>query len=161
MPTPPGQLLVSVPVAELRKRPAHAAELLTQTLLGEALRASGLSADGKWFRVRRWDGYAGWIRSWSVTPLPAGAPRALEDGQGVQIVSRRAPLMKRPGPGGKAVLELPFGARLAGPAGRESAAGWVRLVLPDGRAGWLDEKCLAAVPRRPRGPGGPASTGRR
>ena len=148
MPKPIAHVLVSVPVAELRKSPSHASELLTQALLGETLEVSGRTADRKWLRVRRWDGYRGWTRSWSVTPLSIAASRARQVDPGVQVVTRSAPVVVRPGRSEAVLCELPFGTRLPEPGGR---AEWVRTVLPDGRVGWVRRRHLAGAPMRPCG----------
>ena len=140
--------LVSVPVAELRRRPSHASELVTQALLGEPLEIATRTADRKWFRVKRWDGYRGWTRAWSVTPVSVAASEQWEAGLRVLVAARSARVMDAPGGLGRVVFELPLGTRLPELAHRGT---WVRVALPDGRAGWVRGSLLAAIPVRPQG----------
>ena len=70
---PPGGV-VAVPSADLRRRPDHKSELVSQALFGEVVRARSLSRDRKWLLVESGDDRdVGWMRSWS---LATGDPRA-------------------------------------------------------------------------------------
>jgi gamma-D-glutamyl-L-lysine dipeptidyl-peptidase len=138
--------VVSLPALDVRPEPRHAAELVSQLLMGETVRRLGRSRDGGWVRVRNdADGYSGWVRAWGL--VPASAPR-------VARWRRRAggrvsaPLsLVRAGRGtGGSVSPVFFGNRLI--AGRASR-GWCAVELPDGRRGFLPAAVLAAG-RRPR-----------
>ena len=56
--------VVVTPLADLRARPDHRAELKSQRWHGEVVAVVG--ERGHWLRVAGWDGYQGWVRSWSV-----------------------------------------------------------------------------------------------
>ena len=154
---PIAHVLVSVPVAELRKRPAHYSELLTQALLGEPLEIGARTADRKWLRVRRWDGYCGWMRSWSVTPLSAAASKSWQASLSVQVAARSASVMAEPTTSAALVCELPLGTRLPALGGR---GGWARTLLPSERPGWLRRSLLVGIPAGPLGPASVISTAR-
>ncbi len=154
---PIAHVLVSVPVAELRKRPAHSSELLTQALLGEPLEIGARTADRKWLRVRRWDGYCGWMRSWSVTPLSAAASGAWQASLNVQVAARSASVMGEPRTSAALVCELPLGTRLPVAGGRGE---WARTVLPGERPGWLRRSLLAGIPASSLGTASVVSTAR-
>ena len=57
-------LMVVSSVADLRREPDHASELLSQAIMGEGLRR--LKKKGDWYLCRFDDGYTGWMRSWYV-----------------------------------------------------------------------------------------------
>jgi len=133
--------VVSLPVLDVRPTPAHAAELVSQLLMGETVELLGRSRDGGWLRVRNeGDGYEGWVRAWGVVAATAarvarwrrlargriGAPLALvRAGRGV----------------GASVSPVFFGGRLI--ASRPTR-GWSAVELPDGRRGYLASSTLAA-----------------
>jgi len=71
----PAQAVVCLPVLDLRREPAHAAELGSQLLLGETVHMRGQARDTGWVRVRNdADEYEGWVRTWGL--VPASAVRA-------------------------------------------------------------------------------------
>src|SRR5262245_21589435 len=60
---------------DVRQRPDHRSELLSQLLMGEVVRVEGTDRTGGWVRIRtRDDGYRGWSRGWGL--IGASAPRA-------------------------------------------------------------------------------------
>ena len=56
---------ITASVADVRRGPDHASELLTQAIMGDT--AVPLRREGDWLLVRLPDEYHGWIRSWYVT----------------------------------------------------------------------------------------------
>jgi cell wall-associated NlpC family hydrolase len=136
--------VVTAPIADLRRRPDHASELLNQALFGETVRVRALSPDRKWLRVESGaDGDSGWLRAWSVALGPPAAARRWRLAAG-HMVDRP---WSSPTSGA-----LPFGARVArvrggfqGPLGP--------LTLP--------ASALALVPARPRRAATLVSTARR
>jgi cell wall-associated NlpC family hydrolase len=138
--------VVSLPVLDVRPTPAHAAELVSQLLMGETVELLGRSRDGGWLRVRNeGDGYEGWVRAWGV--VAATAARAV---RWRRLARGRigAPLaLVRAGRGtGASVSPVFFGGRLI--ASRPTR-GWSAVELPDGRRGYLAGSTLAAG-RRPK-----------
>lgn len=116
--------LVCTPTAELRRQPAHAAELVSQRLLGEVVRID--RARGGWLEVRGWDDYPGWVRDWSVRRVAEGAARDWE--QAAQLLAWGSGAIARCRRGGP--QPLPWGARLR-PLQR-LRSDW-EVLLPDGR----------------------------
>lgn len=145
--------VVTVPVADQRRRPDHASELVNQLLFGESVRVSRLSHDRRWLLVvSEEDGYGGWMRSWSLA-LGASAAVARWRLAARRIVER--PWLERAGsPGGW----LPFGARLVrapgggmlGPLGPLALAGGWRgtAAIPPARAGSGRGRRVVATARR-------------
>jgi len=58
---------VNVSVANLRVKPSHAAELVTQTILGFPLRV--FEKSGGWYRVQTPDSYIAWVNEGAIIPL--------------------------------------------------------------------------------------------
>jgi len=133
--------VVSLPVLDVRPSPAHAAELVSQLLMGETVELLGRSRDGGWLRVRNdTDRYEGWVRAWGV--VAASAPRVA---RWRRLARGRigAPLgLVRAGRGtGASVSPVFFGGRLIA---SRPARGWSAVELPDGRRGFLAAATLAA-----------------
>ena len=62
-------------VADVRRSPAHEAELVTQAICGDPV--APLREEGDWTLVRLEDGYHGWIRDWHLKPMTRLAPSTL------------------------------------------------------------------------------------
>ena len=140
--------VVTLPALDVRPEPRHAAELVSQLLLGEtvALLGRGRGRDPGWVRVRNEaDGYSGWVRSWGLVPATA-----VRVGRWRRLAAARlgVPLaLVRAGRGtGGSVSPVFFGNRLI--AGR-AAGGWCAVELPDGRRGFLPAGTLAPRKRPP------------
>lgn len=125
----------AVGVAAVRRRPDHAAEQVTQVLLGEPFVVLGAGRGGEWLRVRlEADGYVGWLRTWHAV---------LFDRSGAAAWRRRATLRVRrlavavraaPRAGAEALAVAPWSARLQP---RRRQGGWWLVALPDGRRGFV------------------------
>lgn len=136
--------VVAIPVLDLRRRPAHDAELRSQLLLGETVEVLAAARRGEWLRVRSdVDGYAGWVRAWGL----AGASRvrvarwaALARGRIV------APLVSvTVDPGGAAQLApLSWRARVIPHRARGA---WRQVELPSGARGWVPRDAVRAGTR--------------
>ena len=141
--------LVLESVAEMRRRPAHAAEQVSQVVLGTPLMVLSRTRSDAWWRVEAPDGYKGWIRSWSLHPASRSEAAAYRNGPGVEVDSLVARVRERPSGRSLPVREAPIGSRLRrlGRAGR-----WIRVVLPDGATGFLHARDLLLDRRtfRPR-----------
>jgi cell wall-associated NlpC family hydrolase len=124
--------LVRVSVANVRGRPSHSAELVTQTLMGWPVRV--LKEQNGWFLVHTEpDGYLGWIETLQlerVTPAAAGAWA-----HAARVVSTvpAGVLRAAPSPGAEPVTDLVIGAvmKVGG-----TTNGWSEAALPDGRRGF-------------------------
>ncbi len=99
--------VVAVPVADVRRLPDHTSELVSQGLFGETFRVLALSRDRRWLHLRgEEDGYAGWVRSWS---LALGSLASASAWRGRALGRVDLPWLDL----GPARGALPFGARVA------------------------------------------------
>ena len=101
-------LLVNESVGEIRKRPDHASEQVSQVILGAALHRLSSRDKGAWHRVQTEDGYTGWIRDWAVHPFSAAALETYRSGPSVEVDSMIARIRSR-----ASAASLPDGAKLA------------------------------------------------
>ncbi|MBN2170164.1 MAG: C40 family peptidase [Candidatus Krumholzibacteriota bacterium] len=137
----PQRRLVAASWTALRREPAHAAEQVSQLLLGETFDVDAADAAGEWLQGTGPDGYPGWLRAWHLAPAwaPARAPDRV-------VVARCGRALAAPRPGAPLLADLSFGTRLAaGPA--EGA--FVAWHLPDGRQAWTPADELAPWPTPP------------
>jgi cell wall-associated NlpC family hydrolase len=124
-----GYRLIEVSVAGIQKEPSHAAELVTQAVMGERVRVLAVADEGRWLRVRLPDGYEGWLRSWLAAPDRAGWP-------GSRVAEIDAPwtwVYPNAGHRDEPVSDVVIGTRLA--ATGRAVRGWQPVELPDGRTG--------------------------
>ncbi|MGH7544322.1 MAG: NlpC/P60 family protein [Gemmatimonadota bacterium] len=132
-------------LAHVRAEPRHAAELVTQMILGEE--ALVLSARDPWLQVRLADGYVGWVHQGSVVRSAVDDPEAFarsldgplppDDPAAWVVVARGAVLRQGPDPGSPQAADLVQGARLRI---EDPGRGPLAATLPDGTTGWLDRE---------------------
>jgi gamma-D-glutamyl-L-lysine dipeptidyl-peptidase len=139
-------LWVTSSVADVRREGAHAAELLTQLIMGEA--AFPLKAEGDWHFVRLADDYHGWVRSWYVRETEAGEIAGYEAAANAVVSANVAYVLSEPAEGSLPVSETVAGTRVvaAPPAG-----GYRAVTLPGGKSGFMRRDQLADR-RRPGAP---------
>jgi gamma-D-glutamyl-L-lysine dipeptidyl-peptidase len=128
------RVIVNEAVGEIRKQPEHAAEQVSQVVLGTPLLVLGRRDGGRWLRVECPDGYRGWIRSWSVHPASAAQIATWQSGPMVEVDSLVARLREHPTSRSLALREAPLGAKLPR-IGR--SGNWLRVLLPDEIPGYL------------------------
>jgi cell wall-associated NlpC family hydrolase len=140
-------MLVCATVANLRREPSHASELVSQLVLGEE--ADALDASGRWVRVAGVDGYAGWANAAALVDAPDAARRP-DAGEELVWTRRDGTAFDGPGEEAAPLRDLVLGAlvRRADPArtsparggpqdGSAARAGARRPVtLPGGEPAW-------------------------
>jgi gamma-D-glutamyl-L-lysine dipeptidyl-peptidase len=126
--------LVRVSVANVRRTPAHAAELVTQAVMGWPVRL--LKEQSGWWLVHTEpDGYLGWIEDLQLARVTPDERQAWESGPQGFVTVPHAAVREAPSEGADPVTDLVIGS-LVGLAGVEGA--WARVILPDGRGGFVD-----------------------
>ncbi len=125
--------IVRVSVANVRGKPGHAAEMVTQTILGWQVRV--LKEQSGWFFVHTEpDGYLGWIEDLQLTRVTAEEQRDWENAARVIATTPYSVMREAPAADADPVADLVIGAvmRSAG-----SSGGWTQVLLPDGRRGFV------------------------
>ncbi len=120
--------MVNIAVADVYCAPALNAELVTQAVPGETPRV--IDQKGKWFHVRQWEGYEGWLYYFCLTKNP----EFLIEVESVTVTVAVAPIRQRPADDAPVIREAVFGCRL--PV-LDRRGFWVQVNLPDGATGWL------------------------
>jgi hypothetical protein len=142
----PGGLIAASSVADVRRTPAHAAELVTQIVYGDAV--TPLKESGDWYLVRLDDGYIGWIRSWHLFELSVEGQAAFSASARHRVAVNHAAILEGPGNGALPVTDLVIGTPLvSSPCGRR---GWRAVRLPDGKEGFTESRSIEKTPVRKR-----------
>ena len=121
-------------VAEMRRQPDHAAEQVSQVVLGTPLQILSRRDRDRWIRVESPDGYRGWVRAWAVHPVTREELTAFQNGPAVEVDAMLARLREKPTSRSHPLREAPLGSRLPR-VGR--SGNWFRVRLPDGLMGYL------------------------
>ena len=125
--------LVRVSVANVRGKPSHAAEMVTQTLLGWPVRI--LKEQSGWFLVHTDpDGYLGWIEDLQLTRVTADERREWEGTERVIAISPWSVMREAPAQNADPVADIVIGAILRSTG---SSGDWTHVLLPDGRRGFV------------------------
>jgi cell wall-associated NlpC family hydrolase len=151
--------IVAAPLAHLYARPDHRAELRSQRLHGEVLRIH--ARDGAWCLAAGFDGYAGWIRSWSLVSTTARAGAAWAAAARAVAWRPLVPVHAAPASDAAVIARLPWGARLVPLAGTRVAGGFRAVLLPGGGGGFVPARALGPRWRAAPGLAGGAARGRR
>lgn len=127
-------------LAHLRAEPRHAAELVSQMLLGEE--ALVLRQRGEWLQVQTADRYVAWVHARSLVRHAPADPaefrarlfeRLPPPGRWV-VTARGARAVAEPAPYAAPVADLVQGGIVEVP---EIRGRFARVVLPDGETGWV------------------------
>lgn len=119
-------------VADIRRSPDHASELLTQMIMGES--AERLKTEGDWHLVRLSDGYIGWLRSWYARETDREAIALFMDRSDSRVEDPIAFVRSSPAEGELPVSDIVAGSRvIAGPP----RSGYRSVQLPGGKSGYL------------------------
>lgn len=137
--------VVALPALDVRRRPAHEAELGTQLMMGEVVRLLDPHHDRPWWKVEGPDGYRGWARSWGlIRTTPSRARRWLTRARG-RVRELYAEVRTERGRGAL-VSPLFWNGRVI--LGTRRGA-WSRVELPDGRRGWVAASAVAGPGAKP------------
>jgi cell wall-associated NlpC family hydrolase len=140
----PAVMVAASSVADVRRENAHASELLSQIVYGDAV--TPLKDDGEWVLARLDDGYVGWIRSWHLARRSAEELAAFFARSRQRVARNHAEALEAPDPEALPVTDLVIGTRLV--ATSCGKRGWRAVALPDGKSGFVRSRALEPVPRR-------------
>jgi len=135
-----GEAQVNVSSLNLRSGPHVSYTAVAYLMEGEAVRLIGRNRAATWAQVELYNGYRGWVnaRYLRTTVNIAALPVADVALLGITAFVTNAPIAVYAGPDG---LYQQVGTARPGDVlalnGRNDAATWVHVYLPDGRAGWV------------------------
>jgi cell wall-associated NlpC family hydrolase len=133
------QTAICVGVADVRREPDAASELVTQALLGaQATPAPGPVCDG-WQQVQLVD-YAGWVRAEHL----AAPPQSASSNEVIVVTALATPLFQAEA--GDAQRDTLFCSTVLPLAQPSGAGGRLAVALPGGEVGWVSAVDVAARP---------------
>lgn len=138
--------LVSIPVASLRTRPAHAGEMATQAVMGTPLRI--MDSVSGWLYVQTPDGYIAYVPDSSVAVLSENETGAWRRNDRRMVADNlwQSRIFATPDASGprEVVSDLVLGAIVVADTVAPQS-GRIAVILPDGRRGWAAESDLVPV----------------
>lgn len=142
----PAGLIAASSVADVRRSPAHAAELVTQLVYGDAV--TPLKMEGEWYLVRLDDGYIGWIRSWHLYELSPEDQVSFRKKAEHRVATNHAVVVHSPENDSLPVTDLVIGTPVE--ARECGKRGWRASRLPDGKEGFVASRSIERIPVRKR-----------
>ena len=140
----PEVFIAASSVIDVRKNPAHAAELLTQCICGEAV--TPLKEEGEWYLVRLNDGYIGWIRSWHLKLFSHNELRDFQSRAQHRVLANVIQVFEKADEWSQPIGDAVVGTLLtASPCGKR---GWRRVSFADGREGFTKGRGIMRMPVR-------------
>jgi len=119
-------------VGDVRKEPAHTAELVTQAIMGDV--ALMLKREGDWYLVCLRDDYLGWIRSWYVHETNRGEVESYNSRANVIVETNVSYVLTEPRVGSLPVSDMVAGTYLVA---SDSTGDFRRVALPGGKEGYM------------------------
>jgi hypothetical protein len=149
-----GRATVLTPVEDLLLRPEPNAPLADQALLGDTLKVlpeQGSTCElptSQWIEIETAAGYRGFIAASSLRPLAPDQRPYADSGPLLHVVTRLASLYEKPDvTSQKPFLLIPMGSTLRlAEASRNMRGPWQAIVLPGGRAGFVQSGDVESVP---------------
>jgi len=131
--------LVKLSIATLRTEPKHSAEIATQGIMGSPVKV--LQKDGEWYRVQMADDYIAYVPESSLAFKTEAQMKAWRKAKRYIVTAYDSRLVTEPH-GDETVSDLVMGNILEY---KTAQGGWVKLVTPDGRSGWVDGADVAEL----------------
>ena len=122
-------------VASAREQPEHKAEMGTQVLMGNVVRV--LKGSRIWYYVEMADGYRAWVERGTIVRCTREQSEVWQHAPLHIVTALEGSILERPEMGAEPVSDVVMGdlVKRAGEAGD-----WLKVELPDGRAGFLPKK---------------------
>ena len=124
--------LISVSTAQLRGKPKHSSELVSQGLLGQPIKI--LKRQDDWFYVQLVDGYLGWMESLSFTPISTQGLAEWTNSDRAFMLNKNRDVYDE---SGQVITEL-VAANIISILG-ESKSNTIQIRLPDGQEGFVKD----------------------
>jgi gamma-D-glutamyl-L-lysine dipeptidyl-peptidase len=129
--------VVTKSVINLQTKPAYAAEIATQALLGMPVHILESDKDRDWFKIQTPEGYEGWTTDESVKELDAAAMKAWNKTPKLMITDYFVILRKEASESASVVADAVWGD-LVKNIGEET--GYYKVELPTGRVAFVKKE---------------------
>ena len=125
--------IISVSVGNMRARPRHSAEMVTQVLMGMVVTL--LKREGGWYYVQSHDRYLGWIEGESMERVSEERLEHWRSQKRLMTTASVGFVMEKPSVTSRPVSDIVVGCTFAalGGGGR-----FLKVGLPDGRTGYVE-----------------------
>ncbi|HIZ86695.1 MAG TPA: C40 family peptidase [Candidatus Coprenecus pullistercoris] len=138
-----GMALVSVSVTDMKKAPDYQSETVSQATMGTPVEVTG--KQGYWYSIVTPEGYTGWTTELNlalITEERFGQWRASDR---LIVTEYFAVVRESPCSSSHVISDCVMGniLELGAPAGNDD--GYVPVVLPDGRKGYVRDECVSAL----------------
>ena len=134
--------LVKLSIATLRTEPKHSAEMATQGIMGAPVKV--LEKCDDWYRVQMADDYIAYVPESSLAFKTDAQMKAWRKAKRYIVTTYDSRLVTQAG-GDETVSDLVMGNILEYKAAQ---GGWLKLVTPDGRVGWVAAADVAEISQR-------------
>jgi gamma-D-glutamyl-L-lysine dipeptidyl-peptidase len=125
-------------VSPMYSQPSNKVEQVSQVVFGEAFDVLEVSSDEEWYRIRlHKDGYLGWVNKNPIVLLDNKQLTKYYRTEKVEIVKKFADVFALPDKESPVLRGIFLGAELSA---HEQKKEWIKVTLPDGSTGWLNEK---------------------
>ncbi len=123
--------LVNVSVCNMRSEPSHAAELVSQAVMGTPVRI--LKVHRGWYLIQTPDFYLGWVDAEGICPMGSDELERWKDSPRIIYLSKTGDIYDEPS-GTAIVSDIVAGSILEV---SEATGSFTRVILPDGRRGLI------------------------
>jgi hypothetical protein len=124
--------LITISVANLKKEPSFASEMVSQAIMGTPLKI--LKQKGSWSLVQTPDYYIGWIIESSIRELDVAEFESWRNSSRYIFIGRSGDIFSDKG-SNELVSDIVNGVIVVDSGGGKEGIG--RISLPDGRTGWI------------------------
>jgi len=132
--------IVRISVANMRKEPDYASELVNQALMGSELRL--LKKQDGWYYVQAPDGYLGWMSEGEMVIADAARRDHWRSKSRVIVTGNFGEARESPRGDALPLSDLVWGDVLAG---GEPQGDWIPVELPDGRRGFVEKRLVRSL----------------
>lgn len=132
--------VVKVSVANLRRHPKHAAEMVDQAILGQRLKI--LKKKSYWYLVQTTYGYLGWVTNGSLALLDQQQLENWEQAEKVEVIANYAQIYSKANRNSDPVGDAVLGSILI--KGRGAGA-WQEVILPDSVQGFIAKTAVSNI----------------
>ena len=130
--------IISVPVANLREKPAHSSQLVDQEIMGYTVKL--LNRKDYWYEVQTEYGYTGWMTDKSIRLTDEAEFKQWTDCEKIRVSKVFATVYSRPDEKSMPVTSAEMNTLLRRIA---NDGEWIKVETPDGRTGFLNKKDIA------------------
>ncbi|HLF36152.1 MAG TPA: C40 family peptidase [Cyclobacteriaceae bacterium] len=126
--------LINLSAANLRKSPGHSSELVSQALMGYAVKI--LKKDRNWFLIKCPDKYIGWVEEDEITPISADALETYRKADKIIFTGLSGSVFNKNSNASEPVADLVAGNIMVVTG---ESDGFFEVRLPDGRMGFAEK----------------------